>query len=335
MTGLWFAVISMLLAAMAVVLAKFGVKSTEGEAGAFIRTLVLAVAFWVTVFMSGSLGSIKTIAPMTFLYIAVSGIGWGLSHIFYFKALKTGTASKVVSVTHVSVVITAILSTLLTGSSGLTTLSAIALCLVIIGVIFITYKGKAPVWELIAVTIVVFAAFLVYYYLGDSISLWIKIAFAVVLTGFAIYLMINALRHHSAGKWLLFSLLSAVFAALTTYFFDSRVGAETMLIDGLRIIVVLIVCLVFLTVTGKWNKLKSVKGDSMFFLILSGAALAFSRYFLTQSTFLGYGYTANILAQIGIIVTVLLCVLFLKDKVTVRSGLGELLITLGYVLLVI
>jgi transporter family protein len=96
-----------------------------------------------------------------------------------------------------------------------------------------------------------------------------------------------------------------------------------------------LVSLLALTITGKWGKLRAVKGDSLFFLILSGITLSAGRYFLSSSISLGYSYLANILAQVGIIVTVLLCVLFLKDKITVRTGLGELLITAGFILMFI
>ncbi|MBQ5321114.1 MAG: EamA family transporter [Oscillospiraceae bacterium] len=335
MTGIWFAIGSMLLAALAVVLAKFGVKSAEAEAGVFIRTLVLAVAFWGVVFATGSVSDIKEIAPMTFLYILISGIGWGLSHIFYFKALKKGAASKVVAVTHISVVFTAMLRVIFYGTSGHDTLSAIALCLVAIGVIFITYKGKAEVLEIIETIILVFSAFLIYYYFGDKISLTVKIIAAVIITAAAIFFIVNLIRHHTGGIWLLFSVISAIFAAGTTLFCDTNIGTDSSIYDALRILIVLLVCLIALSVTGKWGKLKAVKGDSLFFLILSGITLAASRYFLSGSISLGYSYLANILAQVGIMVTVLLCMLFLKDKITVRSGLGELLITAGYILMVI
>lgn len=335
MTGIWFAIGSMLLAALAVVLAKFGVKSSDSFAAVFIRNLVLAVCFWGVVFTDGSIKDIKTIAPVTFLYILLSGIGWGLSHIFYFQALKKGNASKVVSVTHISVVFTAMLSAVFYGTSGHNTLSAIALCLVFIGVIFITYKGKAEVWGLIAAVILVFSAFLIFYYFGDTIPKLVKIIAAAILTLIFIFVIIKLIRGHKSGMWIILSLISAIFAGATTLFCDRHIPEGGSVIDALRILVVLLISLLALTITGKWGRLKSVKGDSLFFLILSGITLVAARYFLFLSAAAGYSYLANILAQVGIIVTVLLCVLFLKDKITVRTGLGELLITAGFILMFI
>ena len=74
-----------------------------------INIYVLAMA-WVMVFITKSQGGITEINKKSWLFLILSGLATGASWLCYYKALQMGSASKVVPIDKLSVVITIILA---------------------------------------------------------------------------------------------------------------------------------------------------------------------------------------------------------------------------------
>ena len=170
----------------------------------------------------------------------------------------------------------------------------------------------------------------------------ITINMVIGMIGIAIgtYLMIQ--KKEKAEKivkrkaWLIYALLSALFASLTSIL--GKVGIENVesnLGTAIRTIVVLVMAWIIVFATKKQRDIKKIDKRSLIFLILSGVA--------TGASWLCY-YKAlqDVLASIvvpidklSILVTVLFAYIFLKEKLSKKSLLGLILIVVGTLLLLV
>lgn len=101
----FYAVLSAVFAALTAILAKAGIKGVNGNIATAIRTIVILFMAWGIVLASGEIRDMKTLSKSNILFLVLSGIATGLSWIFYFKALETGSVSKVAPIDKLSVAI--------------------------------------------------------------------------------------------------------------------------------------------------------------------------------------------------------------------------------------
>ena len=99
-----YALCSALFAALTSILAKIGVENVNSNLATAIRTIVVLVLAWAIVFMTGAQEGLKGISRRSLLFLILSGIATGLSWLFYYRALQTGPASKVIPIDKSSVV---------------------------------------------------------------------------------------------------------------------------------------------------------------------------------------------------------------------------------------
>ena len=101
-----FALGSAVFAALTSILAKIGIEGVNSTLATAIRTAVVLVMSWGMVFLTGTQGGMRAIAPRSWLFLILSGLATGASWLCYYHALQIGAASKVVPVDKLSVVIT-------------------------------------------------------------------------------------------------------------------------------------------------------------------------------------------------------------------------------------
>lgn len=101
-----YAVFSAVFAALTSILGKVGIDGVESNLGTFIRTGVVLVMSWIVVFAAGKGKEVKSVPKKELWFIILSGIATGVSWICYYKALKDGVTSAVVSIDKASVLIT-------------------------------------------------------------------------------------------------------------------------------------------------------------------------------------------------------------------------------------
>lgn len=113
MTWYLAAFLSAVFAALTSILAKIGIKDVDSNLATAIRTTIILIFTWGIVFFQGSQRAISNISKGSFVFIILSAIATGLSWLFYFYALKVGSASKVVPIDKLSLVLTIILAGLI------------------------------------------------------------------------------------------------------------------------------------------------------------------------------------------------------------------------------
>ena len=108
----WYiaASLSAVFASLVAILSKIGIKDIDSNLATAIRTSVILVFTWGIAFFQGSIPSIATINRTGLIFLVLSGIATGISWLFYFQALQSGDASKVVPIDKMSLVLTILLA---------------------------------------------------------------------------------------------------------------------------------------------------------------------------------------------------------------------------------
>ena len=136
--------------------------------------------------------------------------------------------------------------------------------------------------------------------------------------------------------WLVFALLSAVFAALTSILAKVGInGVNSNLATALRTVVVLVMAWGMVFVTNAQGGITDISRKSWVFLILSGLA--------TGASWLCYYYALQIgeasrvvpVDKLSVVITLVLAFVFLHEKFTVHSLIGCILIGAGTLLIVL
>ena len=170
----------------------------------------------------------------------------------------------------------------------------------------------------------------------------ITINMVIGMIGIAIgtYLMIQkkeGVEKVVKGKaWLIYALLSALFASLTSIL--GKVGIENVesnLGTAIRTIVVLVMAWIIVFATKKQRDIKKIDKRSLIFLILSGVATGASWLCYYKALQDGLASIVVPIDKLSILVTVLFAYIFLKEKLSKKSLLGLILIVVGTLLLLI
>ena len=115
MTWIVWALLSALFAAATAILAKIGVANVDSNLATAIRTTIVVVFAWSIALALGKHGEIRHVEPRTWLFLALSGLGTGLSWLCYFRALQLGPASRVAPLDKLSVVLVMIFAAVFLG----------------------------------------------------------------------------------------------------------------------------------------------------------------------------------------------------------------------------
>lgn len=136
--------------------------------------------------------------------------------------------------------------------------------------------------------------------------------------------------------WLVYALLSAVFAALTSVLAKVGIdGVDSTLATAIRTAVVLVMAWGMVFVAGVQGGIGAISGRSWLFLVLSGLATGAS--WLCYYRALSIGDVAKVapVDKLSIVFTLLFAFLFLKETASVKSVIGGLLITGGTLVMVL
>ncbi len=130
--------------------------------------------------------------------------------------------------------------------------------------------------------------------------------------------------------WVLFALLSAVFAALTSILAKLGIdGINSNLATAIRTVVVLIMAWGIVFVTGAHRGISDISGRSWLFLILSGLATGLSWICYYRALQLGEASKVVPIDKFSVVISMVLAFVILHETVTWKTVLGGLLITAG------
>lgn len=135
--------------------------------------------------------------------------------------------------------------------------------------------------------------------------------------------------------WIVFALLSAVFAALTSIFAKIGIdGVNSNLATAVRTVVVVVMSWLMVFITNNQSGLAQISKKSWVFLILSGIATGASWLCYYRALQLGKATEVAAVDKLSIIFTLVLAFIFLHDTFTVKSLIGRALIATGTILMV-
>jgi len=117
MLWLVFALISAASAALTAILAKVGVEGVPSTLATAFRTVVVAIIAWVLVIVLGEHRALAAVSRRSYLFLALSGVGTGISWLAYFRALQLAPASRVAPIDKLSLPLTIILAAVFLGEA--------------------------------------------------------------------------------------------------------------------------------------------------------------------------------------------------------------------------
>lgn len=136
--------------------------------------------------------------------------------------------------------------------------------------------------------------------------------------------------------WLVFALLSAVFAALTSILAKVRIeGVNSNLATAIRTVVVLVMAWGMVFVTNTQGGLTDISRKSWLFLILSGLATGASWLCYYRALQIGEASKVVPIDKLSVVITLVLAFVFLHERFTPKSLIGCLLIGAGTLLMVL
>lgn len=136
--------------------------------------------------------------------------------------------------------------------------------------------------------------------------------------------------------WLLFALLSALFAALTSIL--AKVGIEGVnshLATAIRTIVVVVMAWGMVFMTQSQSGIAGISRKSWIFLTLSGLATSASWLCYYRALQLGDASKVVPIDKLSVVITLALAFVFLREEFTAKSLIGCLLIAAGTLIMVI
>ncbi|MGH9868987.1 MAG: EamA family transporter [Candidatus Polarisedimenticolia bacterium] len=142
------------------------------------------------------------------------------------------------------------------------------------------------------------------------------------------------MTYDTSQGWLVWALLSAVFAALTAIF--AKIGLEDVDPDYatlLRTGIILVVLAMLVAVMGKWRSPASLPSRSLIFLSLSGLATGASWFAYFRALKVGEASKVAPVDKLSVVLVAIFAAAFLGERPSGREWLGVVLVCGGVLLL--
>jgi transporter family protein len=174
--------------------------------------------------------------------------------------------------------------------------------------------------------------------LGESITYIMVIGMLTI--GIGTYLMIQKKQGENkasaSNKWLIYAMLSAVFASLTAIL--GKIGItniESNLGTAIRTIVVLIMAWVVVFATKKQSTVKNTRRKDLLFICLSGIATGASWLCYYKALQTGPASVVVPIDKLSIVITIAFSFFVFREKLTKKALVGLTLVVAGTLALLI
>lgn len=135
--------------------------------------------------------------------------------------------------------------------------------------------------------------------------------------------------------WLVFALLSSIFAALTSILAKVGIdGVNSNLATAVRTVVVLLMAWGMVFLTNAQSGLGAISKKSWLFLVLSGLATGASWLCYYKALQIGDVSKVVPIDKLSVVITMVLAFVFLHERFTPKSIVGCVLIMTGTLLLI-
>ena len=135
--------------------------------------------------------------------------------------------------------------------------------------------------------------------------------------------------------WILFAVLSAFFAALTSIL--AKIGLQDInsnLAVAIRTVVVLIMAWALVFISGKQAEIVNIGQKNLLFLILSGIATGLSWLFYYKALQIGEVSKVIPIDKFSLVFGMILAFIVLKETITLKTIIGGIFITIGTFILI-
>jgi Predicted membrane protein len=136
--------------------------------------------------------------------------------------------------------------------------------------------------------------------------------------------------------WILYALLSAVFAALTSIL--AKIGIENVnsnLATAIRTVVVLVMAWGLVFLTGKQHEITNITQKSWIFICLSGCATGLSWLFYYKALQIGEASKVVPIDKFSVVISMVLAFFILGEAMKAKTLIGGLFITVGTFVLIL
>ena len=136
--------------------------------------------------------------------------------------------------------------------------------------------------------------------------------------------------------WLIFALLSAIFAALTSILAKVGIdGVNSNLATAIRTVVVVAMAWGMVFLTNAQSGIAEISKKSWIFLILSGLATGASWLCYYKALQVGEASKVVPIDKLSVVITLILAFIFLHEEFTAKPLIGCMLITAGTLIMVL
>lgn len=295
MEWILLSLIAALATSLTTIFSKLGLKGVNSNFATLIRTSVVIAFSLLLCLITNSLEGIKEFTLKNWLFLSLSGISTGLSWLCYFKALKLGDVNKVVPIDKSSFILTSVLFLIFFFDS--------------------TTKG------------------------GDAITI-IALSLSMILMLVGTLLMVTKQNEEKKVNkiYLLFAILSAIFASLVSLF--AKIGLSNInsnVATLFRTIIVFVFALAIVLIKKDYRFVKEMNHKNWLFLIFSGTATGvtwlgeYAAYNIEGSN----AIAINSIGKLSILLTMLFSFFFLKERFSLKTILGLLLLTSSIVVIIV
>lgn len=288
------ALISTLCIGASTILSKIGIKNTDAYITGAITNTILLAAFSGTAAFTGVFHQTGDMGWQSWLSVCTSGIVLSVSWAFYFLGLKGGSIS-----------------------------------------VFLAIQSLTIVFSMILCRI----------FIKETITLWMILGTGLIIVGTLLMMdrkELQALKNRnilrSDQRWILFSALSAVCASISYVIVKAdTTPIDTNVTSTYRYIIVVVFLWLLLYFKRKpADNIKRTMSDiskkTWAFILLGAATSGAGHVLVYKALFLGKAAIIMTIYRMGMVVSIILSRIFLKEKLGRKGWIGLGLLILGVVL---
>ena len=299
-----FALIASIFTSLTTILAKVGIKNVNSNFATCFRTFIVIICSLILCLIQDTFKETVKFNYINIIFIILSSIATFLSWIFYYKALKIGEVSKVVAIDKCSFVLTTVLFIIF---------------------FFNDTTNNGNVFTIISIVL----------------SLSLMIAGTLLMLDLKKKKDIN-IENNSENKYkkkyIIYALLSAIFASLVSLFI--KIGLNNIsssILTFYRTILVFIFALIIVIVKKDYIGISKIDAKSYIFLTLSGLStgIAWISEYEALNIPNSNPIVVSSITKLSIILTFIVSFIFFKEKANKKTISGVILLTLGIVLIII
>ena len=299
-----FALIASIFTSLTTILAKVGIKNVNSNFATCFRTFIVIICSLILCLIQDTFKETVKFNYINIIFIILSSIATFLSWIFYYKALKIGEVSKVVAIDKCSFVLTTILFIIF---------------------FFNDTTNNGNVFTIISIVL----------------SLSLMIAGTLLMLDLKKKKDINIENNNEnkyKKKYLIYALLSAIFASFVSLFI--KIGLNNIsssILTFYRTILVFIFALIIVIVKKDYVGINKINAKSYIFLTLSGLStgIAWISEYEALNIPNSNPLVVSSITKLSIILTFIVSFVFFKEKANKKTISGVILLTLGIVLIII